>query len=1236
VAARTGRLSAPKGQVQDDSYLLPGEPEGGPRSWLIPFLEASYSRIVPRSDLPPDADRAALESAAVAAAIKGRPPGPRRRAEEALPLRSTLQPGLGDEVLQDLPRDFWLRRLQEYQQRKSDAAEARAGRGPLAMPAIPGLNNWVPLGPAVAARGQAVGRPAISGRVSRMAVTAGGMRLYAATANGGIFRSDDSGSSWRSLMDGFDVNPLSFASTSLCCGAIAVSTTDADKVYVGTGEGDTDAKFTLRLTNALPSYRGIGPIRTDDGGTTWVAESSSPSLAGFGFYQLAVDPANDDTVVAATTNGLYQRVLSSSGVSWRRRRTGAHTTVVAARAAGVTTFYAAERAGLVYRSTDGATWTAVGTSFPTANVGRVALGVQPDNPNVLYAVVANGAGGLLGVYRLDGGSGPWKSIRGTPDLVPGKQGDYDLCIAVDPTNANRIYLGGDRTNSSPFPASIHRCIVSASGSAYSMTTASIGSAAHSDVHALDFVPGDPSRLWTGTDGGCFLNLDPAGSGVFEQRNVGLSSLCTNYIGMSASEPAVMFVGLQDNGTARSVGEELWRHVLSGDGGYCVVHPTDPFVALAYANGKVFRTATGGMDYADWGNAAVIAPPWGIMAEPLVGAPGSPRVAFGAFSSGNAPAIFVSEDFGQTWPATSAPTMTLPSGSGGIYSMVFASPTRLYIGTTAGRVFRADLSGGTWSLTRIDNATGGPLPLAGLISDLAVDWSDATLQSIYLCLGGVGDQRHVWRFDGTTWQARSGTGASSLVDVEHNAIVVDPANPTNVYVGADLGVWQSLDGGLTWVPLERGLPDAPVFDLQLHSAARLLRASTHGRGLYEYRLDPPALTGIELYVRDSFLDLGRGASTDGRSDPSVWPTRPVWHWRSPNIKLDVPTSSGYQTPTSQIDFFQFHEAIVDGSLGVATIDPPQVVHNRLYALVHNRGPLAASSVRVLAAVTNASTVLRPLPAGYTANIQTGTTLPGFDWTTLPTVTLTELRPGFPQVAAFDLPSNVLPLPASLPGQSHFCVVVFAHAADDVYTATEQNVDLLTVAERKVAQKNLHIVQFAGTPPPPEATAGMWARLEVGGHLFDDDGLIDLEFRLDRFPGRLSFVAPEELLPTVPRRKGFHALNAAIVKRWVDQHRGDAERLQWEGKYAKEDLDRLLRAMAMVADRRPVEVQASSTATLRKLAIAADAVHTIFLRIDPPPKAKVGEAWEFSIVQRDAVTGRVQGGADYSVRINRPQP
>ena len=153
------------------------------------------------------------------------------------------------------------------------------------MPAIPGRISGPRWARAIVARGQPANRAAISGRTSGIAVAPGGMRVYAATANGGVWRSDDARLSWRSTMDGFDVNSTSFASAGLACGAIAIDPAAPDRVYVGTGEGDTDALFASRITNALPSYRGIGPIRSDDGGLTWQTEPSSPSLAGFAFFQ---------------------------------------------------------------------------------------------------------------------------------------------------------------------------------------------------------------------------------------------------------------------------------------------------------------------------------------------------------------------------------------------------------------------------------------------------------------------------------------------------------------------------------------------------------------------------------------------------------------------------------------------------------------------------------------------------------------------------------------------------------------------------------------------------------------------------------------------------------------------------------------------------------------------------------------------------------------------------------------
>jgi hypothetical protein len=226
-----------------------------------------------------------------------------------------------------------------------------------------------------------------------------------------------------------------------------------------------------------------------------------------------------------------------------------------------------------------------------------------------------------------------------------------------------------------------------------------------------------------------------------------------------------------------------------------------------------------------------------MTQPVVTTPynpaNSPDAEMVAVGAGNQ--IYISQNFGTSWTTT----LALPgSDVGDIFTLAFASPSRLFIGTTAGAVFRADQARTAWNLTRIDTVAAGPLRLQGLISDLAIDWADATQTSIYVAFGGQGqDRRRVWRFDGTQWQARSGADAgNNLLNVEHNAITVDPSAPDNVYVGADIGVWHSSDRGTNWEPLENGLPDSPVYDLQIHPTQRLLRAATHGRGIYEIPLN----------------------------------------------------------------------------------------------------------------------------------------------------------------------------------------------------------------------------------------------------------------------------------------------------------------------------------------------------------------------------------------------------------------
>jgi hypothetical protein len=765
----------------------------GPRGWMMAQRKATYAGLGSRttSKKSKKKDESSLESALESA--------------EAVAV----------------PQDVWVDRLRAYKERKVAVTERTAAAPGLEAAFVPGAQNWLPLGPSVVMNGQATGNPPVGGRVSGLAIARDGLRIYAASANGGVFRSDNAGISWRSLMDAFDVDPTNFASTSLACGAIAIDMNDPDRVYVGTGEGDTHGMFERRIVRALPAYRGIGAIRSDDGGATWLHErtaAGSPDLAGKAFYALAVNPANREHVIAATTEGLYERV---SGPEWVLRRAGIHASVIATTIANATRFYASETGRGVVQSDDGQTWVAAGTGFPASALGRIALAALASDPQFLYAFVSAADGSQKGLYRLELATNKWKKLSGEMLVLTSPQGDYDLALAVDPSDESIVYIGGSSTNSSPFPAAIARCTIAANGD---VTAKSIGVHAHADVHVLMHSPTDATTLWAATDGGVFVNRNPRATGIFDSRNTGLSCLCPNFVGQHPTDPNQLWCGLQDNGTARTLGGGIWSRVTGGDGGYCLVNWDDGAQTLVSMNGQIVRLVNGGFESSK--NFGFF-----LMTYPLASPPRNPAKKAEAkiAVAGVVDAIHLSKDFGKSW----SKIVTL---GGEMYSMVMASPKRIYAGLTNGQVFRVDQGTMGWKATRIDNVTAGALPDRGLpVSDIAVDFSDATASSIYIALGGMGDVRHVWRFDGTKWESRSGLSPETgLLDVEHNALAVDPVTG-DVYVGADIGVWRTSDGGDSWEPLANGLPDAPVFDLQIHPTRRLLRAALHGRGIYEWAL-----------------------------------------------------------------------------------------------------------------------------------------------------------------------------------------------------------------------------------------------------------------------------------------------------------------------------------------------------------------------------------------------------------------
>jgi hypothetical protein len=1223
------------------------EPEEGPLARQRAFLEERLARLGPAEEVVSEAE--ASEGDRVLDASPAGAPGP----EGELSERAAASGGPPNQAdRRELIKQY---RQRQREKLRMEAKESAAGADatepgdesegedpspnrpsssatdsqPPQPPVPPPANNWIPIGPSVLRQGQGGVKPPTSGRAVGIAVVPGGTRVYVATANGGVWRSDDSGVNWRSLMEAWDLNPTTAASDSLACGAIAVVPGAFDRVYVGSGEGDGEA------------YNGVGPIVSFDGGANWATEPvavGSPALAGSAFFALAVDPADSDRVVAGTRLGIYRREPNGmGGFHWARKTMGGASTrvpsVVVARQGMTTTFYGARWLGPVFSSTDGHTWNVVGAGFPSANVGRVGLAVQPGNPNVLYALVERADSSQFhGLYRLDLADGTWRQVTGAPTQLfgPTGQGYYDLVVAVDPNNTNRIYLGGATVQSGgDWSAALYRGDVTVSGTTVSMTSTFIGNSVHADIHAMTFAPGDSSKLWVGCDGGVFYSTNPGGSGdIFEQRNTGLSTLTLEHLGQHPTEDAVLFCGSQDNGGQRFTGEEAWLYSSSGDAGFQLVNWNDPYRVLStYVRGGVRRSTSGGVrgSYTDVSVPLAFFPAAEqvLFYAPIAGTPRNPAapaeadiVAFGSIRP------WISTTFGGGW--TSIPNGTLPGDSlnDRIRSLAFASATRLYAGTMAGGVYRFDRAGSSWTRTQI-NTLGGAnaLPLVGPVTDITVDPGDTTGGSIYISFGGTGDYRHVWHFDGTQWQQRSGPAAgnlASLLDVQATAIAVDPANPTDVYVGADIGVWRSTNGGSTWAPYSEGLPDAGIMDLALHAPRRLLRAATHGRGVYERTLDATPKPGVELYIRDTQLDQGRFATINGLPDPTQQ-GQTVVHYRGPDIKLDTPDVSGqYQFPlTGTIDFLAFDDTLTDDFQNVAT-HATATITTRVYVQVHNRGVAPADNVQVMLLLANASAGLPSLPPGYAANVQSGTAITTPAWRTVGFATLNDVRPGAPKVAAFNLTSNLLPPPANLAGNQHHCVLALIHHPADPFTATQTVTDWLSIGERKSAHKNLTVVQFTGTPPqPPPLVLPLW----INNARLEELLLTKLSILLRGYPGRVRVYLPrlqtdgdiEQLLEggRLTEDDGAFGDWARNHIQMIEDNLGSDR--PFDPDWSKERIVDIRLAMESGL---AIEAEDRRGLGLDRIILEPDQHHTVFLMFDRPARRREGQYFDIDVQQLDS--------------------
>jgi hypothetical protein len=725
------------------------------------------------------------------------------------------------------------------------------------------LDAWTPLGP-----GNIGGRTRVVKFHPIVHTT-----LFAAGVSGGLWKSDDNGTTWRPTGDGL---------TNIAVNSLLIDPQRPDVMYAGTGEG----YFREEIRGTGLPLRGAGIYATTNGGRSW-AQLPTTNTADFHWVNdLEFGVTDTRRIYAATRSGVWRS--TDAGATWAR------LLAVSVRGGCLDLAIRPDRAEDVLFASCGSYEQATLYRLPRAadrsdaevvlrepDMGRTSLAIAPSQPDVMYALAASNADGpngiyrqgLLAVYRSDAGgvAGSWQTrvnnadptFQNTllltnaasaasricnpqaPAAEPVTMGWYNNVIAVDPRDPNRVWAAGvDWFRSDD------------GGRSWGLASwggMNFPSYSHVDQHAMTFHPeydGDVNQIvLIGNDGGIFRSTNARAntasgplalcSGVGGQIQVAWQPLNRGYgvtqfyHGTPLPNGTQYIAGAQDNGTlfgSDQLGPDGWRLVFGGDGGFSAVHPTQTATWLMeYQWANLGRTTNGGANISttrtglDPIRTSTLGPEGNyLFIAPFTSDATGDRIWLGGDH------LYRGSNFGQTWQKVGG---AMPDGAR--ISAIAVSPRNpgaIMVGTDKGDVMRFEVSGQAAIQLgfRLRNAW---------ISSLAFDPRDENV--LYATFGNFGGA-HVWRSTngGTTWMSIDGSGSTGIPDIPVHSIVVDPDDSQRLYIGTDLGVMVSIEGGRTWMTEETGFGPAVTMWLSLirtSSGQKQLYAFTHGRGAWRVTL-----------------------------------------------------------------------------------------------------------------------------------------------------------------------------------------------------------------------------------------------------------------------------------------------------------------------------------------------------------------------------------------------------------------
>lgn len=704
--------------------------------------------------------------------------------------------------------------------------------------------------------------------------------FYVGARSGGVWKTVNNGTTFECISD-----PLGISTV----GDIAIAPSNPDIVWIGTGEA----------FNARSSYYGNGIWKSTDAGKTWknMGLKDSHHIA-----KIIIHPKNPDIVYVASMGHLFSTneergvfKTTDGGKSWTKvfyidDATGIIDLIInrsnpeilyAASYEKIRTPWTYESGGeksRIYKTSDGGKrWTALAEGLPTGPLGRIGIDISRANPDVLVAVVQNlnpkpgvdlsqlppfdvfvdrSLDHLIGgeVYKSTNAGKSWKKISDPKVDVSGKAAYSFNRIYIDPLDENKIYIVGvgmfyTLDGGKTWPT----------GRQQDRFQTNFG-----DNRSFWINPEDPRHILLGSDGGIYSTWD-GGLSMNHYYQIPLGEIYN--VEVDNAEPYNIYIGLQDHETWKGpvnswsgqVNLADWVIVGMWDGMYCRVDPQDN-------RWLYYTTQFGSHHRVDQlkGERVSIVPkkapgtdPYRYTwVTPLVLSPHNSSILYTGGEK-----LLRSLNRGDTWEEISDDLTNNDrvkiAGTGHIMYCTITSisespakPGVIWAGTDDGRVHVTNDHGHTW-YEATGHLTALGAPAERWVTSVVASGHDAG--TAYVAKNGFHNDdftTYVYKTTdfGRTWKDLS----ANLPESPVNVIFEDRKNSNLLFLGNDMGVYVTLNGGSDWLPLRSNMPPVVVRDLTVHSRENDLVVGTYGRAAWITDISP--LQQFTTAVADSEFHL----------------------------------------------------------------------------------------------------------------------------------------------------------------------------------------------------------------------------------------------------------------------------------------------------------------------------------------------------------------------------------------------